>query len=159
MATSIVDRDSRDRLATYILELGACEAFHQRFVENVFSLCSDEPALDEIGRQIAIDTMDIDDELPSREHRRHLRRTVLFLRTSLPYEYGEYPRMDSASCLLTMSTGGLGMFCWYLANYPRIRAVHKRWKAGDDSVWPFYRRSDYEVEYAKSCPFARFKAA
>jgi hypothetical protein len=154
----VINRDARDRLAILILELQAGYIKLGDFVSELFSLPEDDAAIHEIGRQVAIDA-EIDIDPPSRMFRWNLLRIVLFLRTDREYEYGQLPRMDCQSCLLTLLTGGLGFIFWYTFNYPKIRAVRRRWGSGDVSVWPFYRKSDFDAEYAKSCPFARAKAA
>lgn len=71
----------------------------------------------------------------TREGRARVARIVLFLHSGLPYRY---PRIAGVSQLpvLVASLGTLGWF----GRYWRRR----QWRGGDESVWPFHSRGEYE---------------
>jgi len=72
----------------------------------------------------------------SREGRTWVARIVLFLHSGLPYRY---PRITGIAQLpvLLFSLATLGWF----GRYWRRR----QWRGGDESVWPFYSRGEYEA--------------
>ncbi|WP_370980211.1 hypothetical protein [Agaribacterium sp. ZY112] len=67
----------------------------------------------------------------SKESRRVIIRFILFLHSNLEYEW---PIASLKNTLLKILT---------LGAYPRQPAGHDK-PTGDQSVWPFYRSSDYE---------------
>lgn len=69
------------------------------------------------------------------ESRRAVARAIVFLHTELPYEWPWLPRWRLLINLLT-----LGVTAWLFPLTP---------SAGDRSVWPFFRRSDYEAALAR----------
>lgn len=94
----------------------------------------------------------------TRETRRAALRAIMFLRSDHEFEWLD-ALMDGGSCLLTLLTGGLHYPFWVTMHRKEIAAANANFKAGDFSVWPFYRKADYDSEYLKTCPFARIKAA
>lgn len=67
--------------------------------------------------------------------RRQVARTILFLRSGFPYRWPRItgPHLLPVMCLSLITLG------WYGRHWQR-----KRWAGGDESVWPFFNRVDYE---------------
>lgn len=71
----------------------------------------------------------------TREGRVWVARIVLFLRSGEPYRYPRASRLVAFPVLL-LSLATLGWF-------GRLWLRHQ-WRHGDQSVWPFYSREEYE---------------
>jgi hypothetical protein len=82
------------------------------------------------------------------EGRTWVARIVLFLHSGLPYQY---PRVTGLSQIpvMLLSLVTLGWF----GRYWRRR----QWRNGDESVWPFFSRGEYEVAL-QNPPFLRGNA-
>lgn len=72
----------------------------------------------------------------TREGRTWVARIVLFLHSGLPYLY---PRTTGIA-LLPVVLLSLATFGWFGRHWRR-----RQWRGGDESVWPFYSRSEYEA--------------
>lgn len=72
----------------------------------------------------------------TREGRTWVARIVLFLRSGLPYRY---PRVTGLA-LIPMALLSLVTLGWF-GRFWR----HRQWRGGEQSVWPFYSRSEYEA--------------
>ena len=72
----------------------------------------------------------------SREGRTWVARIVLFLRSGLPYRYPRVTGFAQVPVLL-LSLVTLGWFGRFLRR--------RLWRGGDESIWPFYSRSEYET--------------
>lgn len=79
----------------------------------------------------------------TRDGRAWVARMVLFLRSGLPYRY---PRItgiaQGPAVLLSLATLG-----WFGRFWRR-----RQWHGSDESLWPFYSRSEYEAAL-KTRPF------
>jgi hypothetical protein len=71
----------------------------------------------------------------TREGRAWVARIVLFLRSAEPYRYPRPSRLTAIPVLL-LSLVTMGWF-------GRVWLRHQ-WRHGDQSVWPFYSREEYE---------------
>jgi hypothetical protein len=158
-ADGIIDRDSRDALADAYLQTLGKYIDLWAFLDITKRIKTNDPAVDELSSgPVWVDSDGASVLDPTKEQRANLLRAVLFLRSDLPYEY---PRGSLAcgSCLLILVTAGLYIPIHAWLNRVEMREHKAKWDLGDLSVWPFFRKSDFDAEYAKSCPFARFKAA
>ena len=72
----------------------------------------------------------------SREGRTWVARIVLLLRSGLPYRYPRVTGFAQVPVLL-LSLVTLGWFGRFLRR--------RLWRGGDESIWPFYSRSEYET--------------
>jgi len=153
-----MDRNGRDATATAAHELlGKYVSLEQ--VVHSYSGRSDDEGVNAIRSMIFMAPLDGEGGIEvDRDQRKTLLRTVLFLRSDLEYEWSRFS-MGCGSCLLSLLTCGVYIPIWYWLNRNEIRAANAQDAAGDSSVWPFYRKSDFDAEYAKSCPFAKLKAA
>ena len=71
-----------------------------------------------------------------REERTQVARILLFLRSGLPYRYPRITGLAQIPVIL-LSLVTLGWFG---------RFWHRRsWRGGDESVWPFYTRNEYDA--------------
>ena len=71
-----------------------------------------------------------------REERTQVARILLFLRSGLPYRYSRTTGLTQAPVILLslVTLGWFGRF-WY----------RRSWRGGDESVWPFYTRNEYDA--------------
>ena len=120
-----IDRSARKRLATLVRRLAAGVITNHQFESECPQ--SDDPAIHSIyccGLWLLYDDF-VEHKLVgqwalNRRQRTHVARIVLFLLSGLPYRY---PRITVFDRL------------WH----------HRQWRAGDESIWPFYSRSEYEA--------------
>jgi hypothetical protein len=153
-----VDRVSRDKLAIAYHEVLGKYTDLRKFLNTSHGLQSADPAIDEVRSSPIWVVSDFADGIdPTREQRFHLLRIILFLRSDLPYEYPAGATMSRGSCLLSLATLGLFIPVYLWWDREEIRKYRLQFNLGDITVYPFYRRRDYEAEYAKSCPFALLK--
>ena len=90
--------------------------------------------------------------------RRDVLRWVLFLHSDREYEWPLFrtinPAIDSMSgCLLSLATFG------FLPHRRKLRAYEQWRQSGDEDVWPFFRRDDYDAAARQSCPVGDLRSA
>ena len=138
---AVIDNEARKHLAALARRLAAGGITNDQFEDRQRS--SKEPALHDIyfyGLWPLYDDF-VEHKLVgrwalTREGRTWVTRIVLFLHSGLPYRY---PRVTGLSQIpvMLLSFITLGWF----GRYWRRR----QWHSGDDSVWPFFNRGDYEA--------------
>lgn len=155
----MIDRSAREKLAIAYHEVLGKYIDLTTFLNISFGLLSADPAVRELrSSPFWVDSDFADGIDPTREQRIHLLRIVLFLRSDLPYEYPAGDSMSCGSCLLSIATAGLFIPIYLWWNREEIRRCRLQFDLGDASVYPFYRRRDFDAAYARSCPFAPLKA-
>lgn len=137
----LLDHRARKNLATLARRLAVGSITNEQFEEKRPS--SHEAALHDIyvhGLWPLYDDL-VEHKLVghwalTHEGRTRVARIVLFLHSDLPYRY---PRLTGIEQLpvVFLSLATLGWF----GKYWRRR----QWRGSDDSVWPFFSRSEYEA--------------
>jgi hypothetical protein len=139
----MVDRESRTKLGELIRHLAAGQITNDEFEDRLLPLGSADPAVWEVFSSGAwclySDLWEYrltgKYRLP-KEARREVARWILFLKTNLEYEWPRLGRFRSLLLLLgnLFSVGLIGV---------AYRKYFRRF--GDWDVWPFLRRSDYDL--------------
>jgi hypothetical protein len=144
----MIDRDARNRLAEGIRHLAAGTITNVEFEARALSSSAD-PAVHAVFLSgpwfLYHDIMRY--RLRGRNRlspavRRGAARWILFLKTDLPYEWPIEPR------------GLVGSLVWIVVNLFTVglfarRAQRRFAQSGDITVWPFVRRSDYELSLTR----------
>jgi hypothetical protein len=150
----VVDRASRDCLAELIHQLAAGRISNDQFEEHLPR--SNDPAIYEVfwnGAWCLYDDLSehrlIGPHRVPKDVRSDVARWVLFLKSSLEYEWPPFPPRPRLLYLLT-NVATLGFYGrWYL----------DRWRtAGETSCWPFIRSSDLDAAL-KNPPYLYAKAS
>lgn len=160
----MVDRTLRDRLADAIQALIAGCITNYEFGDGLLKdgiLLDADPsrwpdqAIGPIGYAAWCLYSDTDEYTLSGPHklslavRREVLRWVLFLRSDLEYEWPSFnPMLSLSGCLLSLLTLGIS------ARLQAKRSIATWQRAGEQDVWPFIRRSDYDAVYRQHCPLA-----
>lgn len=144
----MIDRDARNRLAEGIRHLAAGIITNVEFEERALSFSVD-PAVHAIFlggpwflyHDLMRYRLKGKDRL-SPAVRREAARWILFLKTDLPYEWPVERR------------GLVGSLVWIVVNLLTVglfarRAQRRFADSGDITVWPFVRRSDYELSLTR----------
>jgi hypothetical protein len=154
----VIDRKGREATATAVHELlGKYVSFEDFYYS--YPARSIDDAVNAVRSGIFFAPTDGEGGVDfDRNSRKAVLRSVLFLRSDLEYEWSRFS-MGCGSCLLSLLSCGLYIPLWHWLHREEIKIANAQDAAGDVSVWPFYRKSDFDAEYAKSCPFARAKAA
>jgi hypothetical protein len=138
----MVDREARTQLAELTRHLVGGRVTNDEF-EDRLSLHSADPAVWEIFSSGAwfLYSDDREHRLTgkyrlSKDARREVARWILFLKTDLEYEW---PRLGRIRSLLLLLGNLLSVGLVSVAYRRYLRRV------GDWDVWPFLRRSDYDL--------------
>ena len=135
-----IDHGARKRLATLarrlavgqmtnvqferVLPVGREAALRDIFLHGLWPLYDDFPEYRLVGPRAL-----------TREGRAWVARIVLFLHSGQPYRYRQITGLSQLPVVVT-SLATLGWF----GRYWRRR----QWRDGDESVWPFHSRGEYE---------------
>jgi hypothetical protein len=140
---SVIDRESRTKLSELIKHLAVGQITNDEFEDRLLLLGFADPAVWEVFSSSAWCLYsDLREYRLSGKYRlpkaarRDVARWILFLKTDLEYEWPRLGRFRSLVLLLTnvFSLGLVGI---------TYRKYFRRF--GDLDVWPFLRRSDYDL--------------
>ena len=132
----MVDRVTRDKFAKLLDQFfsGSLTNFEYESECEEF-LHSRDLAIQEIYSEAWEHRM-VDDHAISDERRLVVSRWISFLRTSLEYEWPRRTIIPYLREILSLASNER------LGYYPSQRA--KGWADGDATVWPYFRRTDFE---------------
>lgn len=138
----MIDRLTRDRYAELLRRFIAGQVtnfeYEDRFDQVAIDLDIADPAVDELFRVMWSTYCDIREHKMTGDHtfegenRKTVLRFLLFLHSDCPYEW---PTEELSGCLLSLLTLGL---------YGKLTKPDPASINGDEEVWPFYRKGDYE---------------
>lgn len=177
----MVDQERRKKLAFHLRQLSVGQITNDDFEEGVMDDVSDGCLPEQYYRSKLAKSNDDDpiinpmlelcwglyddtrqhrlikgDEL-STEAKKIIARCILFLRSNKEYEW---PYFDTNNPLLKFSLGDLFLSILTLGHHYRnkrekhIISYYEWQKNGDYDVWPFFRKSDYELQL-NNPPFLR----
>jgi len=133
----MVDRESRTKLAELIRHLAAGQITNDEFENRLLPLGSADPAVWEVFSSGAWCLYsDLWEYRLPKDARREVARWILFLKTDLEYEWPRLGRLRILFLLLG-NLVSLGLFGVAYRKYFR--------RFGEWHVWPFLRRSDYDL--------------
>ncbi len=149
----MIDREARDSLAQETRHLVVGLTTNDEYRDR--RPWSSDPAVDEVHMHGVWQLYDdlhehklMGDYAVTKEGRREVARWILFLKSDLEYEWPNFsPLIDILIMLGSLFTLGLlGRLIFSLSSLD-----------GDTSVWPFYRRADFEAALSRP-PYFRGKS-
>ena len=138
----MIDRPTRDHYAVLLRHFIAGQMtnfqYEDKFDNISITLGGADPAVLEIFQAMWYTYDDICQHTMTGDHafrgpnRETAIRFILFLYSDVPYEW---PTVKLSGCLFNLLTLGL---------YGKMKRRKSSRNSGDDTVWPFFRREDYE---------------